>query len=89
MLSKANWDETKRRWDSYWKRSVQGVPLMCIVAEKPGAVDPEVQASLKSRDMYDKYRDAARMAERYRVQPRHGVVYPVRGGVGGLSQAAL
>ena len=66
MLSKVNWDETKRRWDSYWKRSVQGVPLMCIVAEKPGAVDPEVQASLKSRDMYDKYRDAARMAERYR-----------------------
>ena len=66
MLSKKNWGETKRRWDSYWNRSVQGVPLMCIVAEKPGAIDPEIQAALRSRDMFDKYRDAKRMHERYR-----------------------
>lgn len=39
---------------------------MHIVAEIPGAKDPEIQAALKSRDMYDKYRDAARLAERYR-----------------------
>ncbi|MCR4620667.1 MAG: trimethylamine corrinoid protein 2 [Clostridiales bacterium] len=66
MLSKSNWEETKERWDSYWKRSVQGMPLMCIVAEKPGAVDPEVQAELKSKNMFDKYRDAKRIAARYR-----------------------
>ena len=66
MLSKSNWDETKRRWDSYWKRDVKGVPLMCIVAEKPGAVDPAVQAELRSKDMFDKYRDAKRIYERYK-----------------------
>ncbi len=66
MLSKSNWSETKRRWDSYWKRSVSGVPLMCVVAEKPDKVDKDRQQALKSRDMYDKYRDARRMAERYR-----------------------
>ncbi len=66
MLNKTNWDETKRRWTSYWNRDVQGLPLMHIVAEIPGAKDPELQAALKSRDMYDKYRDAARLAERYR-----------------------
>ncbi len=65
MLSKNNWDETKRRWDSYWKRDVKGVPLMCVVAEKPGAVDKEIQAALKSKNMFDKYRDAKRMHERY------------------------
>ena len=65
MISKANWEETKARWDMYWKRSVQGMPLMCIVAERPGAIDPEIQAELKSRDMFDKYRDAKRIAERY------------------------
>ena len=66
MLSKANWEETKTRWDMYWKRSVQGMPLMCVVAEKPGSVDPEIQAELKSKNMYDKYRDAKRIAARYR-----------------------
>ena len=66
MLSKANWEETKTRWDMYWKRSLQGMPLMCVVAEKPGSVDPEIQAELKSKNMYDKYRDAKRIAARYR-----------------------
>ncbi|MBR6498183.1 MAG: trimethylamine corrinoid protein 2, partial [Clostridia bacterium] len=47
------------------KRSVQGMPLMCIVAERPGAIDPEIQAGLKSKDMFDKYRDAKRIAARY------------------------
>ena len=70
MLSKNNWDDTKRRWDSYWKRNVQGVPLMCIVAEKPGSVDRQMQENLRSRDMFDKYRDAARMTERYRYFAR-------------------
>ena len=66
MLSKANWEETKARWDMYWKRSVQGMPLMCVVAEKPGKADPAIQAELKSKNMFDKYRDAKRIAERYR-----------------------
>ena len=70
MLNKLNWEETKRRWTSYWNRSVAGVPLMCIVAEIPGAVDKDIQAALKSRDMFDKYQDAARMAERYRYWAR-------------------
>ena len=66
MLNKTNWEQTKQRWNAYWNRSLTGLPLMCIVAEKPNAVDPERSAFLKARDMYDKYRDAARIAERYR-----------------------
>lgn len=66
MLNKLNWEQTKQRWNAYWNRSLTGLPLMCIVAEKPNAVDPERSAFLKARDMYDKYRDAARIAERYR-----------------------
>ena len=66
MISKKNWNETKCRWDSYWRKNVSGTPLMCIVAEKPGSADPERAEALKSRDMFDKYRDAARIAERYR-----------------------
>ena len=66
MLNKDNWAETKRRWTSYWQRNLSGVPLMHIVAEIPGAADPEIQAALKSRDMFDKYRDAARVVERFR-----------------------
>ena len=38
--------------------------------EVPGAVDKDIQAALKSRDMFDKYQDAARMAERYRYWAR-------------------
>ena len=70
MLSKNNWQETKARWDSYWKRDVKGTPLMCVVAEKPGAVDKEIQAELKSKNMFDKYRDAKRIYERYRYFAR-------------------
>ena len=66
MLNKTNWEQTKQRWNAYWHRNLTGLPLMCIVAEKPNAVDPERSAFLKARDMYDKYRDAARIAERYR-----------------------
>ena len=66
MLNKTNWDETKRRWDAYWHRNVSGVPLMCIRAEIPGAVDPEISEALHSKNMFDKYRDARRIAERYR-----------------------
>ncbi len=66
MLNKRNWAGTKRRWTEYWKGNVSGAPLMHLVAEIPGAADEEAQAALKSRDMFDKYRDAARIAARYR-----------------------
>ncbi|MBO4884414.1 MAG: trimethylamine corrinoid protein 2 [Clostridia bacterium] len=70
MLNKSNWAETKRRWTDYWRRNVSGTPLMCVTAEIPGAADEAVQAELRSRDMFDKYRDAARIAERYRYWAR-------------------
>ena len=66
MLNKANWDETKRRWSQYWDRNVSGIPLMCLVAEIPGAVDPQIADALHSKNMFDRYRDAARIAARYR-----------------------
>ena len=66
MLSKQNWDGTKRKWDAYWRRENPGAPLMCIVAEKEGARDPALEAALRSRDMEDKYLNAARIAARFR-----------------------
>ena len=66
MLSKQNWDETKRKWDAYWRRENPGAPLMCIVAEKEVARDPALEAALRSRDMEDKYLNAARIVARFR-----------------------
>ena len=66
MLSKTNWDETKRKWDAYWRRENPGTPLMSIVAKRDDLWDADRAAALKSRDMDDKYLNAARIAERYR-----------------------
>lgn len=66
MKYKKNWEETKKKWESYWKRENKGRPLMCIVAEKEGAADPEKAKALKSVDTNDKYRNAEKMVERFR-----------------------
>ena len=66
MLYKENWDAAKKRWDAYWKRSVPGVPLMHLVAEKDGARDPEIERALKSTDMVDKYQNPDRIIRRAR-----------------------
>ncbi len=66
MKYKKNWEATQDKWKKYWKQENTGRPLMCVVAEKEGAVDEEKRAALKSVDMDDKYRNAKRMVERFR-----------------------
>ena len=66
MKYKKNWEETKKKWESYWKRQNTGRPLMCIWAEKEEARDPEREAALKPISMEDKYQNAERMVERFR-----------------------
>lgn len=66
MLNKANWAQTKRKFDAFWKRENAGAPLMRIVAEKPGARDASLEAMLKPRDMADQYENPFRIIERYR-----------------------
>ncbi len=66
MKYKKNWEETKMKWESYWKRQNTGRPLMCIWAEKEEVRDPEREAALKPISMEDKYQNAERMVERFR-----------------------
>lgn len=66
MINKKNWEETKVKWNNYWKRQNTGTPLMCIVAKKEEAVDPVREAEIAVRDVEDKYFDAERMVARYR-----------------------
>jgi 5-methyltetrahydrofolate--homocysteine methyltransferase len=65
MLYKENWDLVKERWRSYWKRNNTGLPIMYVVARKPGA-DLKLPPELEIRDTFDRYRDAARMSARFR-----------------------
>ena len=51
MKYKENWEETKQKWEKYWKRENTGRPLMSIIAEKPEAMDAEKAAHLKSVDV--------------------------------------
>ncbi len=66
MKYKENWEETKQKWEKYWKRENTGRPLMSIIAEKPEAMDAERAARLKSVDVEDKYMDPERIVERFR-----------------------
>ncbi len=66
MINKSNWEGTKAKWASYWKRQNSGAPLMCIVANKEEARDLELEAVLKSKSMEDKYFDAKRIVDRFR-----------------------
>ncbi len=66
MKYKSNWEETKKKWESYWKQENVGRPLMCVVAKKEEAEDLERAAALKSVDMEDKYMNAERIVERFR-----------------------
>ncbi len=66
MLYKKNWEETKVKWENYWKRQNTGRPLMCIIANKEEAMDPVRAEALKSKDMEDKYLNAERIVERFR-----------------------
>jgi 5-methyltetrahydrofolate--homocysteine methyltransferase len=65
MQYKENWDTVKTRWDAYWKRENTGLPLMYVIAEKPGT-DPKLPPDLVIRDTFDRYRDAKRMVLRFR-----------------------
>ncbi len=64
MKYKKNWEETKQKFENYWKHKNTGTPLMRIVAKKPdGTPLPE---ELKSRNITDRYLDAERIVARYR-----------------------
>lgn len=66
MKYKENWEATKAKWESYWKRENKGRPLMYVIADKEEAKDPARAEALKSRDMDDKYLNAERIVERFR-----------------------
>ncbi len=66
MKYKKNWEETQKKWESYWKRQNTGRPLMCVWGTKEEARDLEREAALKPTSMEDKYQDAERMVERFR-----------------------
>ena len=66
MKYKENWEETKQKWEKYWKRENTGRPLMSIIAEKPEAADPVKAARMKSVDIEDKYGNPERIVERFR-----------------------
>lgn len=66
MKYKNNWEETQQKWINYWKQENTGRPLMCVVAEKDDERDPVYEEALRPVDMNDKYRNAARMVERFR-----------------------
>lgn len=48
MKYKNNWEETKTKWDNYWKRQNKGRPLMCVIARKPET--EEAYLKLKDTD---------------------------------------
>lgn len=64
MKYKQNWNETKVKFDNYWKHKNTGRPLMCVVAKKDDVLPlPE---NLKWKDMNEKYLDAEKIIARYR-----------------------
>lgn len=76
MIHKDNWEETKQRWQAYWKGANTGLPLMNVKARRPEA-EAEYQAAvaagrlfypeeLQPKDMEDLYQDAHRIVQRYR-----------------------
>ncbi|MFA9465661.1 MAG: trimethylamine corrinoid protein 2 [Velocimicrobium sp.] len=66
MKYKKNWEETKIKWENYWKRENTGRPLMCVVANNEDKRDLNLEEKLKPVDMEDKYMNAERMVERFR-----------------------
>jgi 5-methyltetrahydrofolate--homocysteine methyltransferase len=66
MKYKKNWEETKIKWENYWKRENIGRPLMRVVASNESSRDLELEEKLKPVDMDDKYMNAERMVERFR-----------------------
>ena len=47
MRYKDNWEETKKKWENYWKHQNTGRPLMSIVARKPD-IEESYQEALKA-----------------------------------------
>ncbi len=65
-MYKENWEETKVKWESYWKRENKGRPLMYVVADKEGSRDLKKEEELKVIDLDDQYLNAERIVERFR-----------------------
>ncbi len=53
MKYKNNWDDTKSKWDGYWKKNNQGRPLMCIVARKDNCNAVEMVSPKSKNDLFD------------------------------------
>lgn len=66
MLYKNNWDETKIKWENYWKGKNTGRPLMRVIAKKEDKKDIKREEELKPRDMEDRYLNPERIVERFR-----------------------
>lgn len=66
MMYKENWEETKAKWESYWKRENKGRPLMYVVAEKEENRDKQKEEDVKIKDIEDQYFNAERIVERFR-----------------------
>jgi isopentenyldiphosphate isomerase len=66
MKYKANWEETKIKWENYWQRKNTGRPLMHVVAQHEDRRDIEREQKLKPIDMEDQYMNPERIVDRFR-----------------------
>ncbi|MFI3238135.1 MAG: trimethylamine corrinoid protein 2 [Lachnospiraceae bacterium] len=64
MIHKSNWEETKKRWDDYWKHQVSGRPVMRVIARREQQV--ELPKEYIAIDATDKYTNAEKLVGRYR-----------------------
>lgn len=64
MKYKKNWEETKIKFENYWKQKNQGRPLMCVVARKDNM--QELPQDLMWKNMNEKYMDGDKLVARYR-----------------------
>lgn len=64
MKYKENWNETREKFQNWWKQKNTGRPLMNVIARKP------LSSNLSESDSYesleDKYFNAEKMVKRYR-----------------------
>ncbi len=62
MINKSNWNDTKRKWDAYWRRCNAGRPLMCVIAQK----EEPAEKDTRPLSMEEQYLDAGHIVRRFR-----------------------
>lgn len=52
MRFKPNWNESRIKWENYWKRQNTGRPLMCVIARKPETEEAYQKALKEKKKLY-------------------------------------